>query len=454
MNAVEQIFKKAHFPYMEGGDARSVQHLTRQTLAIVLAGGRGTRLHQLTDWRAKPAVPFGGKFRIIDFTLSNCVNSGIRHIGICTQYKSQSLIRHVQQGWSFLDGRFDEFIELLPAQQRLTNDWYQGTADAIYQNLDILRRHDPQYVLVLAGDHVYKMDYGKLIAEHAANVARLTVGCVEVPVQDAHGLGVMQVDEEDRITGFQEKPADPREIPDKPGYALGSMGIYVFDAAFLYQELLRDAADPESSHDFGKDIIPRLVGHHEGIYAHRLSNSCVNMVDGAPYWRDVGTLDAYWEANIALTKVVPDLNLYDRHWPIWTHQQQLPPAKFVSGDNRAGVAYDSLVSGGCIVSGSVVERSLLFSDVHVHDHCHIQDSVILPSVDVGRGVMLRRTIVDKRCRLPAGLVVGFDRAQDEKRFHVTEKGVTLITPEMLDQRIHHAAVIPAPGQKAPITESA
>jgi glucose-1-phosphate adenylyltransferase len=453
MNAVDEVIKRAHFPFMDGLDARSVQHLTRNTLAIVLAGGRGTRLHQLTDWRAKPAVPFGGKFRIIDFTLSNCVNSGIRHIGICTQYKAQSLIRHVQQGWSFLDGRFDEFIELLPAQQRLTNEWYQGTADAVYQNLDILRRHDPHYVLVLAGDHVYKMDYGKLLAEHAANVAQLTVGCVEVPVADARSLGVMQVDGDDRVIGFQEKPAEPRSIPGRPGFALGSMGIYVFDAAFLYQELLRDAADPDSSHDFGKDIIPRLVERSEAVYAHRLSKSCVNMADGVPYWRDVGTLDAYWEANIALTKVVPDLNLYDRNWPIWTHQEQWPPAKFVFGDDRAGVARDSLVSGGCIISGATVERSLLFSGVHVHEHAQIQDSVILPNVDIGRGVVLHRAIVDKRCRLPAGLAVGVNRADDEKRFHVTANGITLITPEMLGQRLHHRAIAPARSRVTRIVET-
>jgi len=437
MNAIDEIIKTSHFPFMDGLDARYVQHLTRNTLAIVLAGGRGSRLHQLTDWRAKPAVPFGGKFRIIDFTLSNCVNSGIRHIGICTQYKSQSLIRHVQQGWSFLDGRFNEFIELLPAQQRVTSDWYQGTADAVYQNLDILRRHDPHYVLVLAGDHVYKMDYGRLLAEHASNVARMTVCCVEAPLTDARSLGVMQVDAEDRIVGFEEKPANPKALPDRPGYALGSMGIYVFDAAFLYQELGRDAADPCSSHDFGKDLIPNLLERGEAIYAHRFSKSCVNMVDGVPYWRDAGTLDAYWEANIALTKVVPDLNLYDRDWPIWTCQEQWPPAKFVFGDNRCGVAYDSLVSSGCIISGSTVERSLLFSDVHVHEHTSIQDSVILPNVDVGCGVTLRRAIVDKRCRLPDGLSVGLNRNEDAKRFEVTEKGVTLVTAEMLGQRLHH-----------------
>jgi len=438
MNAIDDIIKKSQFPFMDGLDARFVQHLTRNTLAIVLAGGRGTRLQQLTDWRAKPAVPFGGKFRIIDFTLSNCVNSGIRRIGICTQYKSQSLIRHVQRGWSFLDGRFNEFIELLPAQQRLTADWYQGTADAVYQNLDILRHSDPHYVLVLAGDHVYKMDYGKLLAEHASNLARMTLACVEAPLADARSLGVMQVDAEDRIIGFQEKPAHPVALPDRPGYALGSMGIYVFDAGFLFEELHRDADDPESGHDFGKDIIPKLVRRGETIYAHRFSRSCVNMVEGVPYWRDAGTLDAYWDANIALTKVVPDLNLYDPDWPIWTCQEQQPPAKFTFGDNRSGVAYDSLVSGGCIVSGSTVERSLLFSEVRVHEHSTVQDSVILPNVDIGRGVVLRRTIVDKRCRVPAGLTVGVDRNEDARRFHVTEKGVTLVTPEMLGQQLHHA----------------
>ncbi|MFI4923254.1 MAG: glucose-1-phosphate adenylyltransferase [Burkholderiales bacterium] len=405
---------------------------------MVLAGGRGSRLGQLTDWRAKPAVPFAGKFRIIDFTLSNCVNSGIRRIGICTQYKSQSLIRHVQHGWSFLDGRMGEFVELLPAQQRITTNWYQGTADAVYQNLDILYRHAPDYVLILAGDHVYKMDYGKMLADHVSKSAKMTAACIEMPIRDASTFGVMQIEADGRIVGFEEKPAQPAAIPGQPDRVLASMGIYVFNASFLYEQLFRDAEDRSSSHDFGKDIIPRLVKEGSAVYAHRFAESCVNMVEGVPYWRDVGTIDAYWEANIALTKVTPDLNLYDKDWPIWTHQEQLPPAKFVfDDDDRRGMAIDSMVSGGCIISGSLVKRSLLFSNVHVHEHCTIEDSVILPEVDIGTGVVLKHVIVDKYCKLPQGLAVGIDPAEDKKRFHVTEKGITLIVPEMLGQRVSH-----------------
>jgi glucose-1-phosphate adenylyltransferase len=423
---------------MEPTGPRFVSQITRSTVALVLAGGRGTRLGALTDWRAKPAVPFGGKFRIIDFTLSNCVNSGIRRIGICTQYKAQSLIRHVQRGWSFLDGRFDEFVELLPAQQRVAVDWYRGTADAVYQNLDILVRHDPDYVLVLAGDHVYKMDYGKMLAEHVSRGSDMSIGCVEVPLADARGLGIVGVDAAARVTGFQEKPERPAPMPGRPDTALASMGIYAFNADFLYQELHRNANDPDSGHDFGRDIIPRLVERGRTIYAHRFAESCVNMVEGVPYWRDVGTIDAYWEANIALTKVVPDLDLYDREWPIWTHQEQLPPAKFVfDDDNRRGTALDSMVSGGDIVSGATVRRSVLFSNVHAHEGALIEDSVVLPDVDVGRGVVLKRAVVDRYCRLPEGLVAGVDPAADRSRFHVTEKGITLIVPEMLDQHVHH-----------------
>jgi glucose-1-phosphate adenylyltransferase len=419
-------------------DARFFSQLTRLTLALVLAGGRGSRLGQLTDWRAKPAVPFAGKFRIIDFTLSNCVNSGIRRIGICTQYKSQSLIRHVQHGWSFLDGRMGEFVELLPAQQRITTNWYQGTADAVYQNLDILHRHAPDYVLILAGDHVYKMDYGKMLADHVSKSAQMTAACIEMPIRDASTFGVMQIEADGRIVGFEEKPAQPTTIPGQPDRVLASMGIYVFNASFLYEQLFRDAEDSSSSHDFGKDIIPRLVKEGSAVYAHRFAESCVNMVEGVPYWRDVGTIDAYWEANIALTKVTPDLNLYDKDWPIWTHQEQLPPAKFVfDDDDRRGMAIDSMVSGGCIISGSLVKRSLLFSNVHVHEHCTIEDSVILPEVDIGTGVVLKHAIVDKYCKLPQGLAVGIDPAEDRKRFHVTEKGITLIVPEMLGQRVYH-----------------
>jgi glucose-1-phosphate adenylyltransferase len=416
----------------------SANQLVRSTVALILAGGRGERLRQLTDWRAKPAVPFGGKFRIIDFALSNCVNSGIRRIGICTQYRAQSLIRHVQRGWSFLDGRFNEFIELLPAQQRATAEWYRGTADAVYQNLDMLRQHDPAFVLVLAGDHVYKMDYGKMLEQHVARSAQVTLACVEVPIGDAVNFGVVQTDERERVRAFDEKPAQPRSLPGRPDTALASMGIYAFDAKFLYEQLGADAQQLESRHDFGKDILPRLIGQGSAVYAHSFQESCVNMVRGLPYWRDVGTVDAYWEANLDLTQLVPDLNMYDQAWPIWTYQEQSPPAKFVfDDDGRRGHALDSLVSGGCIISGSKVKRSLLFSNVHVHSYCSIEDSVILPGVDIGRGVVLKRAVVDKRCKLPPGLTAGVERAEDRKRFHVSANGVTLITPDMLGQQIQH-----------------
>jgi glucose-1-phosphate adenylyltransferase len=329
--------------------------LARDALAIVLAGGRGSRLGPLTDWRAKPAVPFGGKFRIIDFSLSNCVNSGVRRIGICTQYKAQSLIRHVQRGWSFLDGRFREFVELLPAQQRVTSDWYKGTADAVYQNLDILRRHAPEYVLILAGDHVYKMDYARMLAEHVGRSADVSIGCVEVPINIASEYGVMALDDESRVIDFEEKPAQPKPAPGHTEIALASMGIYVFNASFLYEQLIRDADEPRSAHDFGRNVIPYLIARGYRVFGHRFADSCVNMVEGRPYWRDVGTIDAYWEANLDLTHVTPDLNLYDDDWPIWSYQEQLPPAKFVfESPDRTGVALDSLVSGGCIVSGSSV----------------------------------------------------------------------------------------------------
>jgi len=423
--------------YEQAGQTR-LRNLAHDALAIVLAGGRGSRLAELTDWRAKPAVPFGGKFRIIDFALSNCVNSGIRRIGICTQYKAQSLIRHVQRGWSFLDGRFDEFIELLPAQQRVTADWYRGTADAVYQNIDILRRHQRKYVLILAGDHVYKMDYARMLADHVASGAVMTVACIDVPLADAGQFGVMTVAENGRITAFEEKPHLPAAMPGRPDRALASMGIYVFNEAFLYEQLIRDTEDGNSSHDFGRDIIPWLIGSGLHVHAHRFSESCVNMNKGRPYWRDVGTLDAYWEANMELTRVVPDLNLYDVDWPIWTYQEQLPPAKFVfDDDNRRGMAVDSLVSGGCIVSGSRVRRSVLFSNVRVQDFCNIEDCVILPNAEIGNNVTLRRTIVDTRCRLPDGLTAGLDAAADRKRFHVTERGITMIVPESLGQRVHH-----------------
>jgi len=419
-------------------DPRFVSRLTKNTYALVLAGGKGSRLRNLTDWRAKPAVPFGGKFRIIDFVLANCVNSGIRQIGVATQYKAHSLIRHIQRGWSFLDGRFKEFVDVLPASQRTADEtWYQGTADAVYQNLDILRSYQPEYVLVLGGDHIYKMDYGKMLSEHVLRGADVTVACIEVPLASASAFGVMGVDDDWRVREFEEKPAHPRCIPGRPEVALVSMGIYAFGAEFLYRQLEIDRRAPNSSHDFGKDLIPRLVAS-ASVYAHNFSDSCVGATDDVPYWRDVGEVDAFWEANLDLSRVDPELNLYDTSWPIWTHQEQLPPAKFVfDEDGRRGHAVDSLVSGGCIVSGSRVARSVLFSNVRVHSFSEIEDSVLLPDVNVGRNVRLRRCVVDKGCDLPDGLEAGLDPVADAGRFHVSDGGITLITPDMLGQPGFH-----------------
>jgi glucose-1-phosphate adenylyltransferase len=419
-------------------EPRFVSRLTKNTYALVLAGGKGSRLRNLTDWRAKPAVPFGGKFRIIDFVLSNCVNSGIRQIGVATQYKAHSLIRHIQRGWSFLDGRFQEFVDVLPASQRTSDEsWYQGTADAVYQNLDILRSYQPEHVLVLGGDHIYKMDYGKMLSEHVLRGADVTVACIEVPLASASAFGVMGVDEDWRVREFEEKPTHPRCIPGRPEVALVSMGIYAFGAEFLYRQLEIDRRAPTSSHDFGKDLIPRLVAS-ASVHAHNFADSCVGTKDDVPYWRDVGEVDAFWEANLDLSRVDPELNLYDTSWPIWTHQEQLPPAKFVfDEDGRRGHAVDSLVSGGCIVSGSRVARSVLFSNVRVHSFSEIEDSVLLPDVSVGRNVRLRRCVVDKGCALPDGLEAGLDLAADVGRFHVSDGGITLITPDMLGQPGFH-----------------
>lgn len=419
-----------------GDSGRFVSQLTKQTFALVLAGGRGIRLRQLTDERCKPAVPFAGKFRIIDFTLSNCVNSGIRRIGVATQYKAHSLIRHIQHGWSFLDGRFDEFIELLPAQQQLHEAWYLGTADAVYQNIAILRRHTPRYVLVLAGDHVYKMDYGKMLAFHVKHEADATIGCVEVPLNEARGFGVMKVDDASRVAAFAEKPAQPEAMPGRSDVALASMGIYLFNAGFLYEQLIRDADDPKSKHDFGRDLIPHIISRYR-VYAHRFMDSCVGAAfGGQPYWRDVGTVDAYWRANIELTDLVPELNLYDHTWPIWTHQEQLPPAKFVfDDDQRRGTAVHSLVSGGCIVSGGTVRHSLLFSGVRVNEHSLVEDSVILPGVEIGRNAVIRRAVIDRGCRIPDDMQIGVDAVTDRSRFHVSDQGITLVTPAMLGQPV-------------------
>ncbi|HKB58784.1 MAG TPA: glucose-1-phosphate adenylyltransferase [Gallionellaceae bacterium] len=416
--------------------SRFISTLTKQTLALILAGGRGTRLKDLTNWRAKPAVHFGGKFRIIDFPLSNCINSGIRRIGVVTQYKAHSLIQHIQRGWNFMRGEFGEFVELLPAQQRIKEEWYKGTADAVFQNIDILRTYDPEYTIILAGDHVYKMDYGKMLAGHVLSQADMTVACITVPIEEASAFGVMTVDENNRITGFLEKPKNPAPMPGHTDKVLASMGIYVFNTKFLYEQLIRDALDTKSSHDFGHDIIPYLISRYRTI-AHQFEDSCVGEPHAPPYWRDVGTVDAYWEANMELTKVVPDLNMYDKQWPIWTYQAQLPPAKFVFDEaERRGLAIDSLVSGGCVISGASVRRSVLFSDVRVNCFSQVEDSVILPRVTIGENVVLKRVIVDKGCTLPNGLQVGADPEQDRARFYVSEKGITVITADMLGQRLH------------------
>lgn len=417
-----------------GQTRRFVSRLTRNTLALILAGGRGSRLKHLTMWRAKPAVPFGGKFRIIDFPLSNCLNSGIRSIGVLTQYKAHSLIQHIHRGWNFLRGEFGEFIELLPAQQRIETSWYEGTADAVYQNLDIIRLHNPEFVLILAGDHIYKMDYGPMIAEHVKQGADMTVGCIEVDLDKARAFGVMSVDERGQVVRFQEKPEQPEPIPGKPDTALASMGIYVFNTRFLFEQLIRDADDDTSTHDFGKDIIPRVIDSHR-VVAFPFRDPATGQ---QAYWRDVGTVDAFWAANLELIGVTPELNLYDADWPIWTYQEQLPPAKFIfDDDDRRGMAVDSMVSGGCIISGAKVRHSLLFSNVKVHSRAVLEDAVVLPNVDIGHDCRIRRAVIDKGCHVPPGTVIGEDPVADTERFFVTPEGVVLVTPEMLGQELHH-----------------
>jgi glucose-1-phosphate adenylyltransferase len=413
-------------------DAR--HSLTRNTYALVLAGGRGSRLRQLTDHRAKPALHFAGSMRIIDFALGNCVNSGLRRIGVLTQYKAQTLIRHIERSWGFLEASLGEFVDIVPAQQRTGEGWYSGTANAVFQNLDLVREAKPAHVIVLAGDHVYKMDYSAMLAEHVATGADLSVACLEVPIQDATEFGVMEVDDQKRIVAFAEKPARPTPVPGQPGRALASMGIYVFNTAFMLGLLERDAADPNSNHDFGRDVIPGVLGKAK-VFAHHFADSCVNMVGAQPYWRDVGTLDAFWEANIDLTHVVPELNLYDESWPVLGRQPTRPPAKFVFDDaGRRGMAVDSLVSGGCIVSGAMVRRSILFHGVRLSDGSLVEDSVVLPDVVIGREVEVRRAIIDRGCVLPDGLTVGVDPAQDRKRFHVTSQGICLVTQDLLAGR--------------------
>jgi len=385
-------------------------------------------------WRAKPAVPFAGKFRIIDFPLSNCINSGIRRIGVLTQYKAHSLIRHIRQGWGSLRGDFGEFVELLPAQQRIEASWYAGTADAVYQNLDILRRHNPDHVLILAGDHIYKMDYGPMLAFHVEKEADITVGCIEVPLAEASAFGVMGIDAESRVISFEEKPANPAPKPGAEDVALVSMGIYIFNTDFLFEQLIKDADTPGSSRDFGKDIIPKLLGNYR-VFAYPFADSATG---GQSYWRDVGTVDSYWRANLELIAVTPELNLYDEDWPIWTYQRQVPPAKFVfDDDDRRGMAVDSITSGGCIISGATVRRSLLFSNVVVESWSYIEDSVVLPDVSIGKNCRIKKAIIDKNCIIPDGMVIGENREEDEKRFYVSEGGVVLVIPEMLGQQVHY-----------------
>ena len=419
----------------ETGNSRFVSRLTKNTLGLILAGGCGSRLNQLTRWRAKPAVPFGGQFRIIDFALSNCVNSGIRRIGVLTQYKAHSLIRHIQRGWGFLHGEFDEFIELLPAQQRLQSCWYLGTADAVYQNLDIIRNHNSRYVLILAGDHIYKMDYGPMLAYHVEKGAELTIGCIEMPVEQASDFGVMRVDLQHRVTDFNEKPEQPATLPDQPDRALISMGIYIFDSQFLTEQLINDADNIDSQHDFGRDLIPALIRNHR-VYAYRFQD--VDQQRPA-YWRDVGTVDAYWRSNLELIGVTPELNLYDREWPIWTYREQTPPAKFVFDEpHRRGMAIDSMISGGCIISGAIIRHSLLFNHVSVDEGSRIENSVVLPEVRIGKQCQIKNAIIDKGAVLPDNTVIGDDPQRDAECFYVSPGGVVLVTPDMLGQALHHA----------------
>jgi glucose-1-phosphate adenylyltransferase len=404
-------------------------------MAYVLAGGRGSRLLELTDWRAKPAVYFGGKSRIVDFALSNALNSGIRRISVATQYKAHSLIRHLQSGWNFFRQERNESFDILPASQRVTEGaWYTGTADAVFQNIDIIESYAPKYIVILAGDHVYKMDYEPMLVQHVEQNADVTVACLEVPIAEASAFGVMHIDENNYILSFMEKPKAPPPMPGRPNVSLASMGIYVFDTALLVDQLRRDAADPNSSHDFGKDIIPYMVRHGSAV-AHHFSRSCVRTNgEGASYWRDVGTLDAYWASNLDLTDVIPQLDLYDRNWPIWTFAEILPPAKFVHDEaGRRGQAISSLVCDGCIVSGATVRQSLLFTDVRLHSYSTIENAVILPRVEVERTAQLKNVIIDRGVRIPAGLVVGQDPELDAARFRRTDSGICLITQPMIDK---------------------
>lgn len=414
---------------MANHSSRYISNLTRDTYALILAGGRGSRLHELTNWRAKPALYFGGKFRIIDFPLSNCINSGIRRVGVVTQYKSHSLIRHLVRGWGHFKKELGESVEILPASQRFSKSWYEGTADAVFQNIDIIRNELPKYVMILSGDHIYRMDYGNLLAKHEETGAKMTVCCMPVPIAEAAGaFGVMSVDESMKIIGFEEKPEHPTPLPYDSTKTLASMGNYVFDTEFLFEHLKQDSEKSDSDRDFGKDIIPEIMKNHE-VYAYAFDETDQDEA----YWRDVGTLDSYWEANMELVSPVPALNLYDKKWPIWTYQEQLPPAKFVwEQDNRRGSAINSVVSGGCIISGATVRQTVCFSNVRVHSYSDVEESVLLPDVEVMRNCRIRRAIIDRGCIIPEGTTIGHSREDDIARgFRVTENDVVLVTREML-----------------------
>jgi glucose-1-phosphate adenylyltransferase len=406
---------------------RYVSRITRHTLAVIMAGGRGERLKHLTDHRCKPATPFGGKFRIIDFVLSNCVNSGIRRISVMSQYKAHSLIQHIQRGWGYLRGEFDEFVEVIPAQQQMGNFWYRGTADSLYQNLQIIRLHHPRHVLVLAGDHIYKMDYGPMLAAHVEKRADITVGVVEVPREQATAFGVMSVDTDYRITKFSEKPKEPEGIPGREQFALGSMGIYVFKANLLYRLLEEDAKRPDTNHDFGRNIIPNALGSLK-VFAYPFTDSNTRVQH---YWRDVGTVDAFYEANMELVHADPELNIYDEDWPIWTYQRQYPPAKFVlDEEGRRGMAVNSMVSGGCIISGAHVNQSLLFSNVRVEERSYLERAVVFPDVRVGAGSIIKRAIIDTGAAVPPNTHIGVNREEDARRYYISENGVALVTRDM------------------------
>lgn len=432
---IKSYTQSKHYRYYV--DSNIGTELTRRTLVLILAGGEGSRLGGLTHWRAKPAVPFGGKYRIIDFSLSNCVNSGLRRIGVLTQYKSHSLIRHLQRAWGFMRAEIGEFVEIIPAQQRVAKDWYRGTADAIYQNIDIIRRHAPENVIVLGGDHIYTMDYSKMLYQHVTSNADLTVGCIEVDRDEASGFGVMTIDEDCRITKFTEKPKEPEGIPGKLDKCLASMGIYIFKTKYLYNTLTADASDKTSTHDFGKDIVPASIKNNMTLAYPFLDK------DGEPgYWRDVGTIDSYWKANMEMCDVEPELNLYNREWPIWTYQTQHPPAKFIFDDEDSrGLAIDSLVAGGCIISGARVKRSVIFFACTIEKGSHVKDSVILPKVQIGENCSITRAIIDKACVIPDGTVIGEDLDEDREKYHVTAEGIVLVTPQMLKQNLYEEAEI-------------